>query len=160
MVTFQEVFPTAISKCGGVFSGADNVREHDRCEHTISLVTLSDAGQELLNFAHKRIHVANPRQVVDSLQLYVLGVRNALSHISAAADIHECVVLAVKDQSGHPDRRKEVPDVDFYVHSVECHGRSRARSQPKVLCPPAAETLVIRDAWRKETQSDRLAPFL
>ena len=64
IVVLDQVVPATVPKPRGVLGRADDVREHDRRQHSVGVVDSARAGHELLDLVEQRVGVAGEVDVV------------------------------------------------------------------------------------------------
>src|SRR5882672_11402612 len=82
VVRLNQIAPATVADLRGASRGVDDVGEEDGREQTVGLRDMTDAGHEFLDLVDDSIHVADPREVVDPVQLDVLRARNVLSEVA------------------------------------------------------------------------------
>ena len=89
--------------------------QHGR-ENAAGLGRLARAGQELADLLGNRLVIADPDQVVYSVELHEVRVRDPFGEIAAAPDIDPPVACSMHDQRRHADGGQDVADVDLQRH--------------------------------------------
>jgi hypothetical protein len=98
--------------------------------------------------------------VVASRQLDIACARNVLGQEASPLHGDVQVSCSVDNEGGHPDRRKDIADIDLGIHAHKGGRGGRARAKPFEPAPPALEGWIIRARGRELGQAAAGTPSM
>jgi hypothetical protein len=116
MMAVQKIVPAPIPQSGDLFSCPDNVGEQNGRENPVGLHLLTRSREELLGLAENHIGIAEPREVIGVWQTDEPRLGYPISHVLAVPELYGPILRTMEDQRWNPNRRQDVPNVNFGIH--------------------------------------------
>jgi len=140
--------------------GLDDVSEQDSRQDPIGIRNGAMPGKELLNLTYDSVCVTNPGQVIVAGKLDVFRPLDVLSEPAPLLYINDEIPGPMHHESGNPNGREEVTNIDLAVETNELLHRSGTCRESFIAGTPIDKSLVAGDARAEEHHRDPGAPPL
>src|SRR6476469_10581365 len=107
IVAFKQLAPALVPELGSVPCGVDDIGEHHGGQHSVGRVLVPLSGQELLRLADDRLVVADPRNMVDAIEVDQSRTLEPCGEIAPQLDGYR-IVSAMQDERRNPDTSDDV----------------------------------------------------
>ena len=160
VVPVDQVGPLLAAKPHRMRAGLGDLGAEDGRQHRFGGGAAPGPGQEFLDLPEHQVGIAEIWPVVDRVELHHPRPGNVLGDVAARLDGGDLVLVGVDDQRRHPDRRKDVADVDQSVHAQQVPGVAGTRAHLREFAPPCRHFRVGQLAWRIGIHAGARAPDL